>query len=1509
MDGSEICQIIGFNLMGKRTAVIFLFTIIVFTGTCYSQALKEFSQESEKFMAELQNLFSKVSIKEQKEQCEEMMVKFTDFWNTGFFTKEVKSNIHSLCNQMLKRRMKAYPEFYEYLSCMNGLMEYDHSVESYYAWHKSVDILINDKRSTRPFTTFLSTSYLLIFDNVMYRSKAAEWISSTRYYMFGFDSVPVVRFRDINLKCYANDDSTIIYSTSGNFYPLNLKWYGQKGKINWLRAGIEEQEVYALLENYEIYLGFSRYEADSVSFFHKKYWEKPLLGSIEDKLLANITAEKASYPRFKSYFMQVEIQSVFDSIDFVGGIEMRGRKIFGLGDKENKATLSFAKNKREFIRVLSDNFVIYPDRISSALATATIRFEDDSIYHPGLQMNYVDENKELSLIRAGEGHSKSPFYDSYHDMDIYAEAIYWQLGNPSLDIQNVKGISGLGQATFESSNYFSKPRYLQLQGIDPVNPLDLLKNFSEKYNVREIYVQPLSEEIKMPQEQVIAMLVNLSNKGFVIYDRDEKKAIIKDKLYDYINALNRKTDYDVIQFNSEIYRHQNASLELDSFGLKLYGVPNVVLSDSQNVFLFPDNQQLMIRKGMDFAFSGRVHAGNFQFYARQCEFVYDQFRLSMPVIDSLGFYVSSYETDETGQRQLVRVKNVISDLGGELYIDDPNNKSGLKPFQQYPVFTSTKDAYVYYDSPSTFNGVYNREKFYFYVYPFTIDSLDNFKTELLQFNGYLASAGIFPDIEDTLKVQPDYSLGFITKTPPEGYPVYTGKGNYFADISLNNDGLRGSGSLQYLTSTSWSDDYIFFPDSCNAFASDFVITEQLSPIEYPSVKGIDVLQHWIPYENRMIVSQTTIPFNMFNSQSRLSGRLSLTPEALRGDGKMSFEDAEMESKLYSFMQHEIFADSADFNLKSEDSTLSAFSTKNYASHIDFNERKGHFVSNGGASFVKFPLNFYICSIDEFNWFMDSYEIAIGNPEKELEMAKYNDLTIKELIDVPLEGSEFISIHPDQDSLRFISTTASYNLKEYTLYAEDVKYIRVADAAIFPSDRQIVIKPDAKMNTIADAKILANTVTRYHEIYDAIVDIKGKNDYTGIGNYDYIDEKGIKQEIFLRELGVNQSYQSVGNGYVSDSTGFTLSNDFDFSGNITLFANREFLNFDGSFRIRHECSAGERSWVNFNSDINPQDIMIKIDENLTSPGNNQLEAAIMFSEESNRFYSGFLAPKRSLNDFACLKSFGFITFDKANENYSIGQKDKLKGMSMAGNQITLGRKQCILTGEGRMNLGANFGRVVVNSYGSVKHYIIPDSTSFDAVLTVDFPFDDKALQMMVENISGKNLEGVNLTRPVFLKALTDIIGEEEAEKIVADLRLFGRFRRYPSELEHTMVFSDVKFKWNFATRSFISYGPIGIGSIGKEQINKFVDGVIEIERKRTGDVLNIYFEFEKGRYWYFFNYRNNLMQSISSNTDFNNIIMELKDDKRTEKEGKEGEEYSYIISNLRKKTDFLRKVKQ
>lgn len=1492
--------------MKKIICVVVLLAGII-PGYVRAQRITEFSQEHSKFLTELESLFKSLSVKEEKDKGEALMVEFIMRWNNGDFTPEIQENVQEICNLMLKRKLKTFPHFYNYLQSVVSIIRTNQPLNSYRDWHKTTILLVNDKKSSTPVTQFLDFSHLLFSKNILYESRSNIWKSSSKNYYFAYDSVPCVVFDEINLTCHANDDSTVIYHTKGKFYPLKSTWKGEGGFVYWLRAGFNESELNAELSNYEILLKFSHFKAEQVNLYYPQYFKKVLVGTLEEKVKADVTEEKASYPRFRSYFTHHKIDSLFQDIDFEGGLEIRGSKLIGQGDGKNDAMIIIKKDKKRFIKIASQNFIIRKDRISSNPASVTIYLKQDSIYHPNLEMTYVNDKRELSFIRSGEGLAESPFYNSFHKVEMYCEALYWRMDEPEFSFEMIKGISGIGRAAFESDHYFAAQRYHKLQGIDEINPLDVLKKYSETYNLREIPIDGLAQYMRKPKEQIILQMIDLASAGFVDYNITAQTVTVKDKLINYIDAINKKTDYDVIQFNSETYSHNNATMELDSFNLKLYGVPFVYLSDSQNVKIYLDNQQLILKRNRDFSFSGRVLAGLFDFWTRNSFFNYNQFKLEMPAIDSMSFFVQSFETDGYGRRSYVRVRNVISDLSGELLIDAPNNKSGLKNYPQYPIFTSSKNSYVYYDKKSIQKGVYKRDKFFFKVYPFTIDSLDNFSTDYLEFNGYLVSAGIFPDIEEALKVQPDYSLGFDSKTPPAGYSAYK-KGTYYAGISLGNDGLRGNGSLEYLTSTSWSKDFVFYPDSCNALAQNFMVREQQQGVEYPAVKGMEVKEHWLPYENKMILRQTLFPFAMYNNYSELFGTLVLTPKELLGGGRMKFEKAEMQAGLYSFRHHEFFSDTADFSLKGVEGQI-AFNTHDYRSHIDLHKRKGEFVSNGGTSLAEFPLNLFICNIDMFNWSMDKDEIAMGSQEKMAEMAALDRMTIQELIDVPLEGSKFTSIRPDQDSLTFTATVATFSLKDNIIIAEDVKYIRVADAAIFPADKQVIIQKGAVIKTFNNAKILANTVTKYHTVYDAIVDIHSRRKYWGVGSYDYVDETGYRQKIRLKKITTDDVYRSYGEGQIPDSLGFTLSNDFDFTGNVNLLASREFLNFDGGVRIRHTCATGKRAWIKFNSDINPNDIMIAITDSITDLENKRQMAALLFSNESSRFYSGFLSMQRASADQVVISAKGFLKFDKIAEDYIIAPPEKLKRSSLAGNQVALDRRKCILRCEGKLDFGLDMGMAKLETYGKATHYIIPDSTRFETVLMLDFPFEQSALDQMLENIIGQNLEGVDLTKPYFLKALTDILGEKEAEKIISDINLYNKMRRYPGELVHTLFFTHIKFKWDPPSRSFISMGKIGLGGIGKEQINRYVDGFVEISKKRTGDEIDIYIEFDKGKHWFYFNYRNNLLQTIASNQLFNTTIRDLKEEKRTVKNPKGGEDYRFIISTLQKKTDFLRKMKK
>ncbi len=785
--------------------------------------------------------------------------------------------------------------------------------------------------------------------------------------------------------------------------------------------------------------------------------------------------------------------------------------------------------------------------------------------------------------------------------------------------------------------------------------------------------------------------------------------------------------------------------------------------------------------------------------------------------------------------------------------------------------------------------------------PFTIDSLDNSSTEGMQFNGTLVSGGIFPDIDYPLTVQPDYSLGFVVPTPEEGYPAYQGKGTYFSEINLSYMGLRGKGTLNYLTSVSKTEDFHFFLDSMNAEVQDYKINEQTTGVQYPDVVGIDVFEQWYPYKDLMLITNKTKLIKMYTEQSELNGQLALTPEGLSGKGKMEFSDVEMESHLYKYKQHDFTADTADFRPKTLKKEELAFDIHNYKAHIDFEKRMGEFVSNGGSSQVDFPINQYICFMDRFNWYMDKSQLEFAN--NETTVGNYDNMNMEELADAEISGNAFISVHPDQDSLKFLASTATFDIKTTIIEAKNVKIIKVADAAIYPDKGDVTILKKAEMKTLENAKILANTSTKFHKLYDATVNIYSRKNYAGKGSYDYVDEANARQKIIFDKIGVDSTLQTYSLGKITDST-FTLSPNFEYNGNVKLLASNQYLNFNGVCKIRHFCNIN-RSKFKFTGDINPNEIYIPVSSDIRNENNKKLSAGIMFMEESSNIYSCFLNEPSGYKDTSIITSQGFLTYDNIAQEYRISTKEKLKEFALPGNYLSLDTKNCTLYAEGIVNMCSNLGQFKMQTYGNGKHFITTDSAEFNIIMALDFFFTDDAMKILrkslEENIS---LRGVDMTTEKFTKALADIVGKEKADKLISELNLYSVFKKLPEELQHTFFFADIYFKWDKASKSYVSKGPIGIGSMDKIQINKYVDGCIQVEKKRSGDGVTIYLEMSQSE-WYFFKYKNGRMEVISSDQAFNNIISMIEPEKRQLDVKKDESPYMYYISTEKKKKDFLK----
>ncbi|MEO5570999.1 MAG: hypothetical protein ABIT08_05830 [Bacteroidia bacterium] len=1488
----------------KTCFISFLFSIC-FNQT-HAQALKSFTAEPVKFLQEMQGFLEETN----KKESEKLMEKFTPVWNSGKISNDQKGLVYETSNAMLKKRMKAFPDFVNYLNAIMGFAESNQTPQSFANWHKSLEKLL--KGTVRKYGDYLEICQNLFAANTLYESPTVKWTANKNTYTFEFDTLPKIIFSAINLTCTAKGDSSVIYNTKGSYYPNLKKFFGDGGKIYWTRAGIAEGDAYGELKKYAIDLTGNDYVLDSVTFYVLKYFSTPLKGRVIDKLLANIDSSKVTYPRFSSYNQNLEIKELIKGANYKGGFSLYGNKMIGSGSKEADAHLTFNRNGKPFMVFGSQSFVVKPDRIVSDKASVAIYWEKegkkDSIYHPGIELKFLTTTREISVLTHTQTNTAAPFFDSYHQVDMYFDALTWKVDDPLIDL---KIISGAGEAKLycESANYYRDQRFQKLQGVQDVNPLAVLKQYAEKTGSRMIYTKDLAHDMRINDSQIRGLFLELADQGFLVYDSYDDKVVLKDRLYYYLQASTGKVDYDIITFESQISGKPNASINLLNFDINMRGVVKVALSDTQKVFIVPQDQELILKKNRDFTFAGRVHAGNLDFFGKDFSFNYEKFKMVLNNVDSLRLKVDSDTLDVNGKFPKIPLRSVIQNLTGELYVDREDNKSSFQKSPDYPILKSIKESYVYYEYSYIFDSIYRQDNFYFKNDPFTIDSLDNYRKEGLAFAGTFSSAAIFAPMRETLVIMPDFSLGFTKQTPPEGLLAYSGKGTYHEQITLSHRGLRGDGTIDFLSSHTKSNDVKFFPDSANADATAFEIDHKtVATIAFPHVMAEDVYINWRPKEDKMFVFKKTKNMDLYDHKASLDGNLVLSSKGINANGKISFEQSELLSNNFYVKEKDFGADTSDFHLSSNVDSVFALETKNMKSKIDLENRIGDFASNGAGSYVTLPLNRYICYIEKFKWRMDNKDIQLVSPVATAGTATKSS-----------EGSRFVSINPVQDSLSWYSPDASFSLSDYMIRARKVKEILVADASIIPDSGKVVIERDAKMQTLLNSRVIANTTSKYHTILNSTINIAGRKSYSGTGEYEYTDMAGVKHLVRLTQIGVDTSNQTFANGEIPDTQEFSISPNVQYKGKVLLRAPSKLLSFSGFAQLNHGCERIDKNWFGFASEIDPAGVIIPVREPKNETGE-KLSVAIVFASDSANVYSTFLSKKARAGDGEILSAEGSLKYNTATKEYTVidepvaGKKEAKEKKVNAdntetktittGNYLTLNDRNCMVYGEGKINIGSDFGQFTLNTYGGAQNNMMKDSVQFDVLADLDFMFSDEALKIFANSISDNpTLQPSNDTRPVYQRALAQILGKEKAAKMTADINLYGSPKKIPDELQHSIMLSDLKFYWDKNTLTFRSKGDIGVGFIGKDIIGRKMTGYFEIQRKRTGDAINLYLEVNPST-WYFFNYQRGVMQAVSSETKFNDAINAVKEQKRVAEEKGGKQPYQYMVATDRKKSDFV-----
>jgi hypothetical protein len=1436
---------------------------------------------------------------EVRDGAKSMSKEFTEFWETDSLTLDEKKSFIETANLMASKGCKGYPDFVCLADNALWFNRIGFDRGQYDIYEKGISDILNDGKRPKlsDLSEYLLNMNALLSKNIINKGARTYWKAENNSFLLKYDRGIKIVFDNINLIGYQGVDSLKIYKTDGEYNPIKSSWKGIGGIVGWERVGYGLDSIQAKLQNYEIDMRNISLAADSVTFNNTIFFKKPMLGKLIDKAGNLDNPSKSDYPKFTSYNQHFELKDIVPGVDYEGGFSVQGRSFIGSGTKTEPASIKIVKSDSISFTAHSLAFYIDNRLIVTDNCAIVLRIGEDSIFHPHLQLRFHNQVRLLELIRTKDDMSKVHYTNSYHKINMDFTWMRWFIDKYKIEFSMIKTPGVPNEAMFESSDYYRLERYREIQKRDPQHPLAVVTNFVSAWaGYPEFYLNELSTFMGYSPQQVVQLIFDLAYRGFLSYDAETQFIKIYPEAWNFLEYHKKSKDSDVIQFYSKTNEDEpNAELSLINFDLKIAGIPSIHLSDSQNVKVYPIDQRIVLQKNRTFTFNGTIQAGQFYYYGSNFKFDYNRFMIELTQCDSMKMVAETDYMDSEGKYKPAIVRNKLEQINGEFYIDEPMNKSGKSEFDEYPKFISKSKTYVYFDRYDVYSGIYKRNEFYFEVDPFELDSIKGYSSDNLHFEGTLYSAGIFPPINETLVLRKsDFSLGFNTKTGPLGLPLYGGKATYWHEIDLSNQGLRGSGKIDYLTSTMNPDYLIFFPEYMDGHTDNFEIKKQSAPIEYPSVKGGDNTLRWNVEEDEFLIKMDTTQFKMYDGQGTLDGDLNLTTNGLEGNGSLIIEKARISSNLFKFGKDEIDADTANFDLFTINVLNTDFESDNVKAHIDFIERKGVFRTNGEKTIWTFPKNKYISEMNEMTWFMDKEELAISanmDVLAKVEQAS-DDISPNEWEDLFLEGPKFTSIHPRQDSLSFVAPRARYNYKDHIIFAEGVKFLKVADATIYTDDGNITIEKDAVMQPLQNSKIIANSTTRYHTIYNAVVSIYGRKSYTAYGDYDYVNTTKQPQTIHMNKVAVDASGQTYATGKIIEPDNFTISPYFKYQGDINLFANNPELEFNGAAKTITDCDTTSYSWVKFKSFLDPEDVFIPIDSLPFNINNTRLSSGLVLSN-ANKVYPAFLGRKTNQYDQELFSAHGFLHYDMEEGKYIIASKDKIAEPSLPGNLIRIHKNICNVYGEGKFDFSNDFGLFKPNAIGNFMYYPESDTTEISVSMIMDAYFSESAQKLMAERFNSTGgLVGLDMRDEIFEKALVEFLGTQNADEWFSNQSL-GNFNKFPKELENKMIFTDLRFVWHNSLSSFVHYGPIGIANLGKEQVNKYVFGFIKIEKSRRGDVFEMLLE-PNASTWYYIKYSAGTFSIISSDENFNQVVYDTKPSQREKKEN--GVFYQYGLGS-------------
>jgi hypothetical protein len=373
-------------------------------------------------------------------------------------------------------------------------------------------------------------------------------------------------------------------------------------------------------------------------------------------------------------------------------------------------------------------------------------------------------------------------------------------------------------------------------------------------------------------------------------------------------------------------------------------------------------------------------------------------------------------------------------------------------------------------------------------------------------------------------------------------------------------------------------------------------------------------------------------------------------------------------------------------------------------------------------------------------------------------------------------------------------SAKYDLKTQLILCNSVDYIQVGDARIYPDSSRVRIRKAAAMDSLMNAVIVANYITKYHTFKDAKVKISSRKYYEGTANYPYYDRDSNLTVLPMKSIKfVNLT--TTAQGEVKEQDQFKLSKEFDYYGGVIVRASNQGLFLNGSTRLNHTCKY-DKSWMTFEDTVLATNIQIPIKSEPKNAKGERLAAGFLWRQsermDSVRIYPSFLSKTEGASDPNLFNSYGYLQYNQTLNEYQIASKNRLNKLDTLSSMLTLDVNTCKVTGFGDIELGINTGDVKMDLYGKIEFDQETKKTRIAANARVTMPVASNVMENIASKIKlqeGAKEVDIKKTSLGLKNTFVRWYAMKDAQEVFKDFDE-DKLRKMPSSMEQTFILSDI-----------------------------------------------------------------------------------------------------------------------